>query len=240
MNAEISRLETIAKNSSYGEGINEQVIKYSVNVFHKHYNGGSILELGPAEGHATKELINIIHKDEIYSIVEGSSLFCEALRLKFPQIHIHNQLFETFYPISKYDNIIISQVLEHVSDPIQLLRLTSSWLKPNGIIFANVPNSMSIHRQAAVKMGLLINENDLNETDVKHGHRRVYNIDLLKTHFIKAGLCNLVTGGFWLKPLSNRQIEENWDKSMIDAFMILGEKYPDIAGEIYIIAKKIL
>jgi hypothetical protein len=44
-------------------------------------------------------------------------------------------------------------------------------------------------------------------------------------------------GGYWLKPLSNQQIEENWTPSMLDVFMRLGERYPDIAGEIYVVAR---
>lgn len=44
-------------------------------------------------------------------------------------------------------------------------------------------------------------------------------------------------GGYWLKPVSNGQIEENWTGKMVEAFMKLGERYPDIAAEIYIIAK---
>ena len=32
--------------------------------------------------------------------------------------------------------------------------------------------------------------------------------------------------GYWLKPLSNQQIEELWTPSMLDAFMHLGERYP--------------
>jgi len=87
-------------------------------------------------------------------------------------------------------------------------------------------------------MGLLKSCYELNENDKHHGHRRVYNIDSFKNDFIKAGFNIIQIGGYWLKPLSNRQIEECYTKEMTSAFMILGEKYPDIAGEIYIVAKK--
>jgi hypothetical protein len=39
-----------------------------------------------------------------------------------------------------------------------------------------------------------------------------------------------------IKPISNAQIEETWTSEMLDAYMILGERYPEIAGEIYIVA----
>jgi hypothetical protein len=40
-----------------------------------------------------------------------------------------------------------------------------------------------------------------------------------------------------LKPVSNKQIETSWNPEMLNAFMKLGERYPDIAGEIYVIAR---
>ena len=40
-----------------------------------------------------------------------------------------------------------------------------------------------------------------------------------------------------MKPLSNGQLEAQWTAPMIDAFMQLGERYPDIAAEIYVIAE---
>ena len=44
-------------------------------------------------------------------------------------------------------------------------------------------------------------------------------------------------GGYWLKPLSNGQIEQDWTPQMVEAFMKLGERYPDIAAEIYVVAR---
>jgi hypothetical protein len=45
-----------------------------------------------------------------------------------------------------------------------------------------------------------------------------------------------VFGGYWLKPLSNAQLEAHWTPEMLEAYMQVGERYPDIAAEIYVIA----
>jgi hypothetical protein len=45
-----------------------------------------------------------------------------------------------------------------------------------------------------------------------------------------------IFGGFWLKPFSNPQLERICDEKIIEAFMQLGERYPDVAGAIYIVA----
>lgn len=105
-----------------------------------------------------------------------------------------------------------------------------------GVILCAVPNSHSLHRQIAVKMGILENENSLNETDIKNGHRRVYNYNSLKNDFFAAGLKIKFSGGYWLKPLSNSQIDDFFTPQMNNSFIELGELYPEIAAEIYIVA----
>ena len=138
----------------------------------------------------------------------------------------------------------MGRVLEHVEYPEQILELAKGWLKPctynskgGGRIISMVPNSHSIHRQAAVKMGLLKSEDSMSEADVFHGHRRIYDLESLQKEFLKAGLKVIDSGGYWLKPLSNAQIQNTWDTKMTLAFMELGEAYPQIAGDIYVVAQ---
>jgi hypothetical protein len=85
-------------------------------------------------------------------------------------------------------------------------------------------------------MGLLPFEEAMNEADLHHGHRRVFNPETFRHVFLQAGLNIDLYGGYWLKPGSNRQIEQTWTPEMLEAFMRLGERYPDIAAELYIIA----
>jgi hypothetical protein len=85
-------------------------------------------------------------------------------------------------------------------------------------------------------MELIPTEDSLNDKDRHHGHRIVFNPESFRAAFTRAGLAVDVFGGYWLKPLSNSQIEYSWTPSMIEAFMQLGERYPDIAGEIYVVA----
>ena len=86
-------------------------------------------------------------------------------------------------------------------------------------------------------MGLLRFEHELNDTDRKNGHRRVYDIEKLRKDFQSASLHIIKLGGYWLKPLSNAQIEKDWSDEMIQAFLTMGEKYPEIAAEIYVVAE---
>jgi hypothetical protein len=87
-------------------------------------------------------------------------------------------------------------------------------------------------------MGLLASEKSMSELDLHHGHRRIYDQKMLERDFTEAKLSIIASGGYWLKPLSNKQIHQNWNEQMLKAFMKIGESYPDIAGEIYIVATK--
>lgn len=232
MDKETTRLENIALDSVYAVGTNLCMIQYSFEIL-KRYLRGAVLELGPAEGVMTEKLTLVT---DSLTVVEGSKIFADDLKNRFPKAEIHCSLFENFKTNKKFDTIVMGHVLEHVENPVETLKNAKSWLKENGIIFAAVPNSHSIHRQAAVMMELQERENSMSELDIHHGHRRVYSIDEFRHDFTGADLKIKECGGYWLKPVSNKQIEESWTQEMIDAFMKLGEKYPDIAAEIYIVA----
>lgn len=230
-------LESIAQNSLYGAGANEKTVKYSFEIAKRFLTGASILEMGPAEGIMT-DLLAMTGKK--LTLLEGSSSFCQDLANRFPDAEVVNALFEEFVPTDgqTYDNIILGHVLEHVENPVEILSRAKNWLTPNsGMLFAAVPNARSLHRQAAVLMGLLGAEDELNEMDHHHGHRRVFNPESFRETFNKSGLKIDIFGGYWLKPVSNTQIETTWTDEMLQSFMKLGERYPDISGEIYIVAR---
>ena len=232
---EKAHLERISNVSLYAAGVNPETIKYSFKIAERYLVGTSLLEMGPAEGVMTELLANTGKR---ITLVEGSGLFCESLRKRFPQARVVHALFEEYQPDECFDNIILGHVLEHVQDPVDILSRARQWLKPGtGRIFAAVPNARSLHRQAAVIMGILPQEDALNEMDIHHGHRRVFNPETYRNAFGQAGLQIEVFGGYWLKPVSSEQIEDNWTPQMLDAFMQLGERYPDIAGEIYVVAR---
>lgn len=232
---EQSRVTECAKVGGYAAGIMQYTTVYCGNIFKKYMRQGNVLELGPAEGIMT-DLLYPLFPD--YTVVDGADFFIQDLKKRFPQIEGYVSLFEEYEPKQHYDNIILGHVLEHVKSPNEVLKKCMSWLNKDGRILASVPNASSIHRQAAVKMGMLDYEEQLNEADKKCGHRRVYNTETFREEFLSADFKIIQQGGYWLKPLANSQIEALWTSDMINAFLSLGEKYPDIAGEIYIIAGK--
>ena len=230
---EKERLAALAADSWYARGILPHMVKYSARVFERYWHGTRCLELGPAEGLMTGSLSKAFPN---LVCVDGAEQFCEDLRQRYPTVQVVCSLFEEFEPKESFDTIVLGHVLEHIDTTVPLLRRARQWLAPGGIVCAAVPNARSLHRQAGVIMGILKSEEQLSETDYLQGHRRVYTPERLRAEFIEAGYNIDVFGGYWLKPLTIGQIEASWTSEMIEAFMQLGERYPDIAGEIYVIA----
>lgn len=229
------KLNEVAENSLYTTFTNSATIRYSFEILRRFIKSGTILELGPAEGLMTAQLINF---DPSLHVIEGSEVFAKSLKDKFSQINIHNALFEEAELDLLFDNVVLGHVLEHVEHPKLVLDKVKTWLKPGGIVFCAVPNARSLHRQAAVEMGLLQSVFSMSDKDRHHGHMRIYTPELLKSEFLGSGFDVVTMGGYWLKPISDSQIESSWTKEMLDAFMKLGEFYPDIAAEVYVIATK--
>jgi 2-polyprenyl-3-methyl-5-hydroxy-6-metoxy-1,4-benzoquinol methylase len=231
-------LLSISRKSLYAAGIvPPTAMRYCFKILSRYLQKGTVLEMGPAEGIMTELLVST---GLATTVVDGSALFCRSLRERFPQITAVQALFEEFEPEDSFENVVMGHVLEHVEDPIRILKRVRNWLSPGGHVFCAVPNARSLHRQAAVIMGLLPYEDALNELDIHHGHRRVFNPETLRNTFIQAGFRIEVFGGYFLKPISNGQIENAWTQEMIDAFMRMGERYPDVAGEIYVLAERTL
>lgn len=233
---ELNRLDCYSGKYDYRNGVMGIATEYCANIFMRYMSGGSVLELGPAEGVMT-DILYQQYPD--YSVVDGSSNFAASIKARYPEMTVQCELFESFEPDRKYDNIILGHVLEHVDDPVEMLKNACSWLSDKGIILSAVPNSHSIHRQVGVKLGMIGDEHELNRAEKSIGHRRVYDMDSFLADFAQAGLHVKASGGYWLKPLANSQLEEIGSVPLIKAFMELGESYPEISGEIYIIAENL-
>src|SRR4051794_2780088 len=169
--AERNRLEDIASDSWYAQGANGASVRYCGRVFARHWRGDRCLELGPAEGVMTEALAPSFER---LVLVDGSEQFCDALAERHPHAEVICSLFEDWDTDERFETIVIGHVLEHVADPAALLARGRGWLAEDGVLLAAVPNARSLHRQAAVLLGLLQEEHELNESDRHHGHRRVY------------------------------------------------------------------
>jgi trans-aconitate methyltransferase len=230
---ELERLEACAADGIYSAGVNTVTNLYSAKIFRRWWKGSSVLEMGCGDGNTTRILLEDF--DDV-TVIDGSRQLADKVAGEFPDVTVVCELFERWEPGRTYDTIVLNHTLEHVYDMVQILECAKRWLAPEGVICASVPNARSLHRQAAVLMGMLPAEDALTPSDIRAGHRRVSTPESFRAAFTQAGLRVEHSGGYWLKPLSNAQTDEWFTPEMNDAFMALGERYPDIAAETYVIA----
>lgn len=192
---------------------------------------GDVLEMGPADGLMTKMLAE---KFKV-TAVDGSEYLLDKAKeyVDNQDVEFVHCLFEEYEPGKKFDTIILSHVLEHVDNPVDVLARAKSWIKDKGNFIICVPNAQSLHRKIGVKMKMLKTEYELNDKDISIGHKRVYDMNLLEKDIIAAGLKTKTKGGIFLKPMSNAQMLE-LNEDYFNALFEVGKNYPEIAAEIYI------
>ena len=203
------------------------------------------LELGSFEGAFTKRLAEHFTK---ITCVEASG---EASRVALYDrtincsMTIMNMTFENANLEGKrFDNIIMTHVLEHVADPVRVLkRVNDEWLAPGGRFFLACPNARAASRQIAFGMGLVESLISVTEDECTHGHHRTYTLDALEMNARRAGLKVIARGGIFFKPLANFQLDKAKAAGIIDDAYLegcyqLGQVYPDLCASIYLICEK--
>jgi len=175
--------------------------------------------------------------------VDGSAYFLKRITdLRLVNVQVTECLFENFAPTKRYDYIFATFILEHVNDPVELLRKYSAFLSADGLLFIVVPNARALSRQLARHMGLLPELTSLTDNDVKHGHRLVYDRTSLNSDIKSAGLLQLAQGGILLKPFADFQMDRLIEIGVVgdaqaDGLFKLGLEYPDLSGSLFSICR---
>jgi trans-aconitate methyltransferase len=206
--------------------IDRRVIEFCFQTLQPHLKGPRGLELGPAEGQMTRLLVTAFER---LTVVDAAPELL-ALIPDSPNLVKVQSLFEQFQAAETYDTILLMQTLAVLRDPVWHLRRFGQWLGPGGRFVVAVPNAHSLHRLAAVKMGLLEDPGDLSDRDRATGNLRVYTPESFRDVLVSAGFRIDSMEGIFLKPLSNSQIQESWTDEMISAFLKLGREFPDISA----------
>lgn len=205
------------------------------------FRPGRMLELGSYKGTFTKRLMP--HFSDI-TCVEASDAAIDEARRSLPGLTYFNALFEQVQLPRRYDNIVMTHVLEHVDDPVAVLRrVNDEWLADGGRFFLVCPNANAPSRQIAVKMGLITHNAAVTPAEAEHGHRITYSLDTLERDAVAAGLKVVHRSGIFFKALANFQ----WDrllqtdivsKEYLDGCYKLGQQYPDLCASIFLLCER--
>ena len=214
---------------------------YLVRSFEPFFNKGSLLELGSFKGGFTERLLS--HFEDVTCVEASNVAIREAKRTLADKVTFVNAIFETVSLPKRYDNIVMTHVLEHLDDPVLVLRrINDEWLAEGGRLFLACPNANAPSRQIAVKMGLITHNAAVTPTEAEHGHRRTYSLDTLERDAVAAGLKVLHRSGIFFKALANFQ----WDqllkteiisKEYLEGCYKLGQQYPDLCSSIFLMCE---
>jgi len=215
---------------------------YMIRSFQPFFRPGSLLELGSYKGDFTERLME--HFTDITCVEASDAAVQEARGRLGDRVSYVNGLFEKVPLPRRYDNVVLTHVLEHLDDPVLVLkRVNDEWLAENGRLFLVCPNANAPSRQIAVKMGLISHNAAVTPAEAEHGHRCTYSLDTLERDAVAAGLKVVHRSGIFFKALANFQ----WDrllqtdiisKEYLEGCYKLGQQYPDLCSSIFLMCEQ--
>ena len=113
--------------------------RYKVNIVHQFARTGRLLEVGPSRGtfaYLAKEggfEVSVIERDEECCRFLGQAAGIKALQSTDPTAALRQQE-------QSYEVIALWQVIEHLDDPWDFVRVATSKLAPGGILVLATPN----------------------------------------------------------------------------------------------------
>ncbi len=214
---------------------------YMMQSFQPFLVAGKALEMGCYKGEFTKIILQ--HFSDVTVIEASDELIDYSRREVGVQVNFINSTFETVDLNAEYDSIFLMHTLEHLEDPVLVLKRINSWLSKNGRLFLVVPNANAPSRQIAVKMGLVPYNSAVIEPERLHGHRKTYSLDTLEHEALSGGLRVIHRGGVFFKPLAGSQFDEALEakvisKDYLEGCYKLGMIYPDLCASIFLVCER--
>lgn len=206
------------------------------------FRPGNLLELGSFRGDFTQRLLS--HFKDITCVEASDEAIQVAKKRLGSKIKFINSLFETVKLPTQYMNIILTHVLEHLEDPVFILkRINDEWLSRDGRLFLVCPNANAPSRQIAVEMGLISHNTAITPAEAAHGHKTTYTLDTLEGQAKASGLRVIHRSGIFFKAFANFQ----WDKLLgtdiisseyLEGCYRLGLKYPDLCSSVFLVCER--
>lgn len=240
MNAarDLNREFADTEDRKYAYDFDYRMHGYMLRTFEGKLPAGRALEMGCFEGEFTRRLAALF--DDLTTVEGSSDLIAVARKAAPDRVTFVLSRFEDFAPEAPFDAVFLTHTLEHLDEPVELLRRIGTWLTPAGRLFLVVPNANAASRQIAVQMGLITHPTAVTPGEFEHGHRRTYDIDALLAHVAEAGLVAVESGGVFFKPFANFQFDKliasgAIGEDYLEGCFKLGRLYPDLCASIYAI-----
>lgn len=233
-----SELDRIAVAHLQSAGFTPRLIRCRDNTLRSAVEPGEVVDLGCADG-----LLTALLCEWNYHVVGVDASPVRIRRAEIQtrtcnNVELRQATFEEFIHSAQatFDTVVLSCVLEHVNDPIQLLKSTRSLLRRSGRVVAIVPNALSLHRRAGALMGIIQNPADSSELDASLGHERSFTRNSLMKTFAAAGLRVVNSGGHMLKPVPNQAMAD-LSEDLVNAYEELGRRFVALSAELFAVGE---
>lgn len=213
-----------------------------VRAFTPFFREGNLLELGSFKGDFTDRLLP--HFDDITCVEASGAALEEHGARHGDRVRLVHARFEDATLPERYDNVVLTHVLEHIDDRVGLLRrINTEWLADDGRLLVACPNANAPSRQIAVLMGLIAHNAAITPAEAEHGHRVTYSLDTLEADAVAAGLRVVYRSGIFFKALANFQWDQVIaagivDDAYLEACYRLGQRYPDLCSSIFLVCER--
>lgn len=200
---------------------------YPQRILHRAQEG-ALLELGLGHGLTTALFSERFLR---HVVLDGSSAVIKQFKAGFPNCRadVVETYFEDFTTEERFDVIVMGFVLEHVNDPLGVLRHYRKFLKPGGQIFIAVPNAETLNKRVGLAAGLIDDLTRLNDGDRELGHLRLFTVKSLQRLVSEAGYAVTNLEGIFLKPLTTKQLQGlELSEEILQGFLQVGIDYPEL------------
>ena len=215
----------IWSRSAFHSEYNRYLAEYKVKSCLENKKGTTLLDIACGDGLMTEIFSHYFEK--VVGVDANGTHLAEAKK-RLPTAEFYESLIEDLVLEEKFDTVTMLDLLEHVEDPVAVLKKAASFLSDGARLIIHVPNAYAVNRRLAVLMGTLESCEELSPFDLQiAGHRRSYSLSTLCDEIERAGLNVELTGGIFYKILSTPQMdwflknglwedgEFGWDASVV-------------------------
>lgn len=101
-------------------------------------SGGELLEIGCGNGGMTRLLSPRVDSITAFDVSRPS--LAELEKLELPNVRTEHGLVENFRPAKKFDWVLLSEVIEHLRDPKDIVKRSFEFVAPGGTMVLTTPN----------------------------------------------------------------------------------------------------
>lgn len=209
--------------------IYEKSVHFSNALLKRKMIGGRVLDVGGAE--------YALRANEISENVDEVVI----LDIKPPELGLAGKVAFFELPVEKltpdtlgyFDHILMSNVLEHLENPWEVVKKCAAVLSEKGNIHILSPNCESLNRRIGVIMGLLKSLREIPEKEVRIGHVHALSVQDIKDMLEQVALELAEVLGVFLKPVPTPEMI-TWPEERIRAFFEIAPQVPpELCHEVY-------